>query len=343
MQPGWYARVLLTGLLASQCQSAMAIAGTYEIQVTSFASDAGTASELEQITKLQMSRSPVLNEAAREEAQTAIAAYNANTQNLNRLLSRTAVDSDSKAIAVFDNLIKAVSPCQWTAVKSSEDELAGIYNYLAESHAFLQRVLTPETPFGIYGGDESLLTIRLEPAQFCEKNNSAEKVRALQVKFLATLKDAKAALQSDQDDAQRMIPRLQKLADSWTTRKKALERAIEDASPAGKVADQLWQIMAVFCTFAIAIFATTKLFSTPIQLELVASGQIIQFATVMVILIVVCVLGISRILQENTLGTLLGAIGGYVLSQGIGRAATRAASQAAEDKPAVDKKEPPAA
>lgn len=36
-------------------------------------------------------------------------------------------------------------------------------------------------------------------------------------------------------------------------------------------------------------------------------------------------LGLAGLLTENTLGTLLGGIGGYVLSQGIGRSAARAA------------------
>jgi hypothetical protein len=157
----------------------------------------------------------------------------------------------------------------------------------------------------------------------------------LQPRFIAVLQKAEQRLHSVQNDAQQTIPRIQKLVDSWATRKAALEKAIEDASPAGTVADQLWQIMAVFCLFAIAIFMAVKMFSDTIQIELVASGQIIQFATVMVILIVVCVLGISAILKENTLGPLLGAIGGYVLSQGVGRAASRAATKAAEDSSAA--------
>ena len=47
----------------------------------------------------------------------------------------------------------------------------------------------------------------------------------------------------------------------------------------------------------------------------------------MVLLIIICVLGISEILKENTLGTLLGGIGGYVLSQGVGRAARHEANR----------------
>lgn len=38
-------------------------------------------------------------------------------------------------------------------------------------------------------------------------------------------------------------------------------------------------------------------------------------------------LGLSGVLNEDTLGTLLGGIGGYVLSQGVGRAAAHRAQQ----------------
>src|SRR5207249_3035942 len=57
-----------------------------------------------------------------------------------------------------------------------------------------------------------------------------------------------------------------------------------------------------------------------IQAEWVRSGQVIQFVTVMILLTVIMALGLAGILKENTLGTLLGGIGGYVLSQGVGKA-----------------------
>jgi hypothetical protein len=82
-----------------------------------------------------------------------------------------------------------------------------------------------------------------------------------------------------------------------------------------------------FRLFGIALFMVVERFGPTVQFELVASGQVIQFATVMVILIVVCVLGMSQSIRENTLGTLLGAIGGYVLSQGVGSKAARDATR----------------
>jgi hypothetical protein len=62
-------------------------------------------------------------------------------------------------------------------------------------------------------------------------------------------------------------------------------------------------------------------------MEWVASGQVIQFVTVMVLLSVITALSLSNVLKENTLGTLLGGIAGYVLAQGVGRAAARDAAR----------------
>ena len=47
----------------------------------------------------------------------------------------------------------------------------------------------------------------------------------------------------------------------------------------------------------------------------------------MILLSVIMALGLASILKENTLGTLLGGIAGYVLSQGVGRAAAQAVKE----------------
>jgi hypothetical protein len=70
-----------------------------------------------------------------------------------------------------------------------------------------------------------------------------------------------------------------------------------------------------------------KLFTPDLQQQWVASGQVIQFVTVMILLSVIMALGLASILKENTLGTLLGGIAGYVLSQGVGRAAAQAVKE----------------
>ena len=87
-------------------------------------------------------------------------------------------------------------------------------------------------------------------------------------------------------------------------------------------------IILVLCVFSIGMFACLRLFGSSIQMELVTSGQVIQFPTVMVLLVVIVALGLAHILTENSLSALLGGLAGYVLSQGIGRAATKAAQDA---------------
>ena len=55
----------------------------------------------------------------------------------------------------------------------------------------------------------------------------------------------------------------------------------------------------------------------------------------MVLLIIVCLLGMSKFITDSTLGTLLGGISGYVLSQGVGRQERHAAQ--ASPSPATGK------
>jgi hypothetical protein len=94
------------------------------------------------------------------------------------------------------------------------------------------------------------------------------------------------------------------------------------------VSDLKWLVM-ILGLLSVAVMLIVRTFPESLQTEWVASGQVIQFMTVLIILITVLALGITGVLKENTLGTLLGGIGGYVLSQGIGRAAARSALRSA--------------
>jgi hypothetical protein len=175
-----------------------------------------------------------------------------------------------------------------------------------------------------------------EVVQFLEL--SAEKVcaqyadKALLDSILSQITAAVAIsssrLQKNISTLREQAPRAKTIAQAWEKRRDDLSKSIENQSaPVNIVADQLGWIIGVFCVFGILMFVSVNVFKETVQIELVASGQVIQFATVMVLLIVVCVLGMSKLLGENVLGTLLGGIGGYVLSQGVGRAATRAATR----------------
>lgn len=116
---------------------------------------------------------------------------------------------------------------------------------------------------------------------------------------------------------------LDKLINIWSEKRNELEQKISELSkPAqSEMIKLLPYIIGTYLFFGLALFYITSRFKEESQLELITSGQLIQFATVMVLLIVIYTLGMSSVLTENTLGTLLGGIGGYVLAQGVGRTA----------------------
>ena len=110
-------------------------------------------------------------------------------------------------------------------------------------------------------------------------------------------------------------------------RKDAIEKKLVSSNTQASLTSNLWILIVVIGLFSIGTIAAVKLFNPDIQIEWVASGQVIQFVTVMILLSVVMALGLAGILKENTLGTLLGGIAGYVLAQGVGRAAAREVSR----------------
>ena len=81
----------------------------------------------------------------------------------------------------------------------------------------------------------------------------------------------------------------------------------------------LWAIILVVGGLSLGAIYIVRSFKEELQFEWIVSGQVIQFVTVMILLSVVLALGLSEILKETTLGTLLGGIAGHVLSQGVGR------------------------
>lgn len=93
-------------------------------------------------------------------------------------------------------------------------------------------------------------------------------------------------------------------------------------NPRDSIKGDLKLIIAILGLFSLLIMVVVRRFSIEVQKEWVASGQVIQFMTVTIIISAVLALGLSQVLTQEILGTLLGAIGGYVLSQGIGRSAT---------------------
>lgn len=104
-----------------------------------------------------------------------------------------------------------------------------------------------------------------------------------------------------------------------------LDEAAQTANTKMSLQANLYVMILIIGLLSIATIGIVRWFPRDVMKEWVESGQVIQFVTVMILLSVIMALGLAGLLTENTLGTLLGGIGGYVLSQGIGRSAARAA------------------
>jgi len=173
-------------------------------------------------------------------------------------------------------------------------------------------------------------TGRLEvttPSARCERWKSfiSQKGRSESlVGFFDVVRDSLVSQSKREAEARRLVTTVLELLEK---RKVALSDRLSKLSAKDAIADNFWIAIAVIGTFSLGAIFIVKLFSPEIQVEWVASGQVIQFVTVMILLSVIMALGLAGILKENTLGTLLGGIAGYVLAQGVGRAAAREASR----------------
>lgn len=127
------------------------------------------------------------------------------------------------------------------------------------------------------------------------------------------------------------IGQVAKLVRILQERRLAIQAAISAKGAQQQLSGGLWKVIAVISLFSISTILAVKLFDLRLQLEWVATGQVIQFVTVMILLSVLMALGLSGVLEQNVLGTLLGSVAGHVLAQGVGRAAAaRAVGKAGE-------------
>ena len=166
----------------------------------------------------------------------------------------------------------------------------------------------------------------------CERWKKAIGDSAKQAGLLAYLGNRKSRLAEQTKRTTEAKTQATILLDLLQKRKDAIEKKLLSQSTKTELTDKLWIVIGVIGTFSIGAILAVKLFSETIQIEWVASGQVIQFVTVMILLSVIMALGLAGILKENTLGTLLGGIAGYVLAQGVGRAAAREVSRERERK-----------
>jgi hypothetical protein len=224
----------------------------------------------------------------------------------------------------FDDSLKALqqqaSNCSASAISELKN---GIRRLGADSLPFF------ELEFG-FGSDTSAdFTVRQNElinrpgADFCTAVKKKETWAGLQSSFSDYLdkasKDAAAKAQWAAD-----------LESAWNERAHTLGDKLK---PGTRISGQLPWIVAILGLFGIAMLLVIWVFSPEIQLELVTSGQIVQFPTVVILLVVLVILGLSDKIADNTLSALLGGLAGYVLSQGVGRASERAAERRASLPP----------
>jgi hypothetical protein len=140
--------------------------------------------------------------------------------------------------------------------------------------------------------------------------------------FTDVRKQELANFYKDRSDKLTAINSVEQQIDSYS---KKLNEAWDKANTKMSLQTNLYLMILIIGALSVATIGIIRWFPEVVMREWVESGQVIQFVTVMILLSVIMSLGLAGLLGENTLGTLLGGIGGYVLSQGVGRSAARAA------------------
>ena len=157
--------------------------------------------------------------------------------------------------------------------------------------------------------------------------NLAPKERCEKLKTITGDPDLLSFIDKEQTDVQSFKTETSQLVEALQKRRAALVQHNQVAETKADIFQYLWVIIGVIGLLSIGTIFVIKTFPPELQQQWVASGQVIQFVTVMILLSVIMALGLASILKENTLGTLLGGIAGYVLSQGVGRAAAQAVKE----------------
>jgi|ERR1700722_396860 len=182
-------------------------------------------------------------------------------------------------------------------------------------------------PFGLaFSDDGSALNHEIRkllgtpPIEACKTLGNKQEIATLQSDF-----------NSDSDKTRQLytlqIALAGQLEKAWSTRLAKLEKLQSEQLQTFDLQKMVPYLVGIVCLFAVVMFLGVRMYDTSLQMELISSGQIIQFPTVMILLVIIAALAISKTISENTVSALLGGIAGYVLSQGIGRAAANAAQK----------------
>lgn len=174
--------------------------------------------------------------------------------------------------------------------------------------------------------------VRLTPVPFtnneCLKLKTAFSNEQIRKDINLFIDSRKGELEKESKENAEKLDMVNQAEKEVATYYQKLSEAILTVSTKSSLQTNLYLMILIIGLLSIATIGIIRLFPEKVMREWVESGQVIQFVTVMILLSVIMALGLAGLLSENTLGTLLGGIGGYVLSQGVGRAAARAALSA---------------
>lgn len=243
-----------------------------------------------------------------------------STSDLQRLRYVTEIRKRyDAAIGAIQAARTAIISVDCTDISSSRKHITAYFNALGQLDEFRQ-----------YTGDLSALRILLtgvnEQAS-CDGAKTELGSKEFEDKFQQLLSLATSSISKAVTESESLIAASTRLIEALRAYRSKLRDALNNGTPQQKITADLPLILGILGGACVLAIVGVKLFDEEIQMEWVASGQVIQFVTVMVLLSVIAALGLSDVLKENTLGTLLGGIAGYVLAQGVGRAAARDASR----------------
>lgn len=174
---------------------------------------------------------------------------------------------------------------------------------------------------------QRLPAMNLKDDELCKEISKAVGDSAKQKGLLEYFDSLKQIAQTRINEDEKAAAQLNGLIDRLQQRRAKVQDKLASRNPQQQLSNLLWVYILLIGMLSLASIAGIKLFSENLQVEWVTSGQVIQFVTVMILLSVVMALGIASVLKEQTLGTLLGGIAGYVLSQGVGRAVAQAVAR----------------
>lgn len=192
----------------------------------------------------------------------------------------------------------------------------------------LKQQLQQYVNFGLFGTDSSSLSSEISKLLSMQSKDLCKALVADQ-----EIQSLRTASEADTDKARQLYTQQITFADqlqkAWSGRLAKLEKLQTDQLQTYDLQRMVPYLVGIVCLFAVLMFYGLTKYDRNLQMELVTSGQMIQFPTVMILLVIIVALAIPKTISENTVSALLGGIAGYVLSQGVGRAVAREAERRA--------------